>query len=332
MWKATLTFVAACLVPALGVIAQQPASAPVAQQPAPAGPELIDFVNAIIRGFDPPSSSDYRPWTPVAELSGPSPKDVDDESQGMESILDEISLVPVIASTAGREGRAVARARLWDVLLSPFAVVSAATARSIPGEPRLRMLITSVGVPTGEAFSVQFLNEGPPIQLGRGALVLQPLKKDAAARAAQAFGRGTGKATTVKMLGYCLQFRKAPPKAGMVYAVASKPMQQAYAPASDVFQAGRLLKDTKFLQPQGDPTAYYHSLRQWSWWTREQKFNQATFTDAFVDFTRKNVGAAGRPWTREIEAYVRRNAPQRWSDITKVLLVADKVAELRKRQ
>jgi hypothetical protein len=57
-------------------------------------------------------------------------------------------------------------------------------------------------------------------------------------------------------------------------------------------------------------------------WTAEQKFTQSSYTQAFVDHTRKAVEASGRPWQREFAQQVEKAAPARWQQIQRILRVA----------
>src|SRR5438046_1021307 len=107
------------------------------------------------------------------------------------------------------------------------------------------------------------------------------------------------------MRAYCLEFQKRPPAAGTVFAVAPTEMQTGFKPAHIVFRAAEELRKRHLLGEQGSPTSYFHSIRQWAWWTREQKFTSTAFLAAFVEYTHKNLTAAKQPWTQETEAYIR---------------------------
>ena len=122
---------------------------------------------------------------------------------------------------------------------------------------------------------------------------------------------------------YCLELRREPPDAGMVFRVADGRIQEQYEPMRRILRAGRRLEETRQLTPDSNPTAYFDSIRQWALWTREQKFNLNTFTENWVAYTRKNVLAAGQPWTKDAEQVVRRAAPHRWDDISTIIREAD---------
>ncbi len=57
-------------------------------------------------------------------------------------------------------------------------------------------------------------------------------------------------------------------------------------------------------------------------WTREQGFDEAAFSRAFVDHSRKNIVAGGHRWTRELQQAVEAIAPGRWRDVQAVLAQA----------
>jgi hypothetical protein len=86
-----------------------------------------------------------------------------------------------------------------------------------------------------------------------------------------------------------------------------------------ILQASRKLQDLGLLHPDSDPTEYFHSIRQWALWTRENDFDASSFEKVFVDRTEKNFTASRRAWTKDIEKLVRELVPNRWEDIQNVL-------------
>ena len=52
-------------------------------------------------------------------------------------------------------------------------------------------------------------------------------------------------------------------------------------------------------------TDYFHSIRQWSIWTLEERFDLRRFTEGFVQVTRRNYQSAGEAWNDEVEKAVR---------------------------
>ena len=282
-----------------------------------------EVLNEALEGLDGANS-----WTELNRLirrdDVPLPQ-VNTAVQDQESVLEDIAgdekLVIASSAPAGRE-MAPSRGGLWGIFQAPFAVVSA--SQETPGG--LKLLFTSLGVSSGEAFDVQVVNDtGKPVEVRPGGIVLRPLKDGAAQQLTRQFAKAGGKAVRMKMLGYCLQFQKQPPKAGMVFSIAPADVQQQYAPAHDVFRAAWALNKRGLIKPTGNPAAYYHSIRQWAWWTQEQRFTQETFTSAMLEYTKKNLANAKQPWTKEAEAYVRATAPKRWADIISVLRLAEKI-------
>ena len=191
----------------------------------------------------------------------------------------------------------------------------------------LQFLVTSLGRSTGEAFDVQVVNNtGKPVELRPGAVVLRPLKDAAAKRLTREFADAGKKAVRLRMNGYCLQFLKLPPKAGMIFTAAPADVQKQFAGARDIFVAAGALNRRGLIKPTGNAESYFHSIRQWAWWTREQKFTESSFTNAMLEYTKKNLANAKQPWTKEAEAYVRATTPKRWADIRNVLRLADLAA------
>lgn len=76
------------------------------------------------------------------------------------------------------------------------------------------------------------------------------------------------------------------------------------------------------LSPDSDPAAYFDSIRQWAIWAHEQRFDARGFENAFIDYTRRNLQAAGRQWSKPIEDAVRGFIPGRWRDVQQVLVEA----------
>ena len=192
----------------------------------------------------------------------------------------------------------------------------------------VQVFLTNVGSSTGEAFQMHVFNNGPsPVNLSGEGLVVEPLKEKAAEQVreqlqGQLARLGGSSPFTASLDAYCLEFLRAPPQAGQLYQIASHELQQRYEPLKKVLSAGQRLHEMGLLRPDSDPTNYFHSIRQWAVWTIEQEFDQASFANAFVEHTKKNIEAAGRDWTKQIEEIVRGAAPNRWNDIGKVLEAA----------
>lgn len=263
-----------------------------------------------------------------------------------ESILDEIDGVLVIAGNDRQPALPPAIARsVWALLTPPWAARAAsvrngwspAPSREIwlpplergqggsPASGLARIVFKSLGTSTGEAFEMTVVNDGPkPIRLDPAALVLEPLKNDVQRRIQQELSQAAGKATTLKMNGYCLEFLKAPPGPGALYRIADQAAQQEFASARKILSATRMLQKAGVLKPDSNPLSYFHSIRQWAVWAKEQKFDIKSFGRAFVEHTKKNVREAGRQWTQEAEKAVMGVVPGRWSAIAQILQEAER--------
>jgi hypothetical protein len=192
-----------------------------------------------------------------------------------------------------------------------------------PASPGFKAFFTSLGVTSGEAFRMVVVNEGgSSVQLSAEGFVLEPLALLSQKEVDRELERfKTQKRTTATVLGYCLEFEKLGPPAGMVFRIASLPVQQKFAATRPVLRASRTLLDSgKLIGGNGEP--YLHQVRQWAIWTHQQKFDESGFTRAFLDHSRKNLESAGRRLTRELEAQLRQLLPARWQDVRQVLDLA----------
>jgi hypothetical protein len=130
--------------------------------------------------------------------------------------------------------------------------------------------------------------------------------------------------TRVTLEAYCLQYDEAVPTEGTIFRIADPAVQEAYAASMDIMRAARQVRDAGELEPDSDPTDYYHSIAQWAIWAREKDLDEAGFEESFVEHGRRNFEAAGREWTPEVEELAREIAPQRWLDVTQVLAQAER--------
>jgi hypothetical protein len=195
-----------------------------------------------------------------------------------------------------------------------------------PGAARAptQLLLVSLGKSTGEAFKAWLIGDGPlPKKLLFDGLVAEPLSKEAQRQVARQIEQLAGrKAVSARVDAYCLEFQRLPPPTGRIFRVAGPELQRAHEPARRILRASRWLRDGKELNPDSDPADYFHSIRQWAFWTAEQGFDERAYGDAFVSHTRKNLEGSGRKWTREMEPVLRRALPNRWRDIQAVLRAA----------
>lgn len=222
----------------------------------------------------------------------------------------------VLASTAAFSSRTEPVRELW---LAPMSV----GGRRQASQP-IRIVMTSLGTSTGEAFEIQVINDGPePVRLS-GSLVLQPIAKEAQAAVQRQLQRALPRgAMTARLNAYCLEFLRQPPGPGALFRIAPPGMQKQFGAMRGVLDASRRLRDAGVLQPDSEPKAYFHAIRQWAIWTKAQQFTRDGFARAFVDHTRKNIQAAGRPWSQQLEQALRGVVPGRWRDITRVLAEVD---------
>lgn len=183
------------------------------------------------------------------------------------------------------------------------------------------MLITSLGVSTGEAFRVQAIGQAEGLNaIETNTLVVEPIKGLAATtieRAQKAFD-AQGAATAIAT-GYCLEFLKEPPRAGNLYRIAPREIQKRFEPLRRVVRAADRLRRQGALQPDSDPRSYFDSITQWAAWTRERKFTRDGFRDALIDYTKKNLAKRGQPWKKEMEKVFEKIVPHRWLEIQRIL-------------
>jgi hypothetical protein len=188
---------------------------------------------------------------------------------------------------------------------------------------RVHAYLSALGTSQGEAFEIRLVNDGnTPIRIGGDGVVVEPIKKGAdrslRAELQKAVLRDTG-AMSVKANAYCLEYKLNPPERGTLFRVVEPSTQDQYLPAREILRATRRLQEAGQLEPDSNPSEYFHSIRQWAIWVEEQKFTLPKYRDAFVARTKKNVEALGRKWSRQIEDGLTALVPHRWDEITKIL-------------
>lgn len=202
----------------------------------------------------------------------------------------------------------------------------AAAASPLPANQNnpFQMFLTNIGSSTGEAFTGQFLNSGDaPMDIDVKGLVVEPLKEEAQKIVQEQLQRILPQnPVTTQLDAYCLEFLRLPPSAEQMFQLAPKALQDQFAPIRNVLDAAKQLNDLGLLPPDSDPTAYFHAITQWAVWAKEEELEQDSFTDAFVDHTRKQVEAAGNSWTDQFDDVLRGAAPARWQNITRILEAA----------
>jgi hypothetical protein len=183
------------------------------------------------------------------------------------------------------------------------------------------LYVVAQGGPTGEVFQVEIVHpESGPVAID-GIVAVEPVAATAEDRARfeRELAHAGGVRETVTAAGYCLEQDLLAPPAGTVYRVASAAEQARTAPMRDALDAARRLRDAGQLNPDSDPTDYYHSIRQWAVWTLEKGLDREEFLDAFVERTEKNFREAGQAWSDDVTAAVRSYGEGRWTDIRAIL-------------
>lgn len=201
-----------------------------------------------------------------------------------------------------------------------FAQAAAPAGRTVTA------VITSTGASQGEAFRLQVVNDGPPVQVEADGLVVEPLRRSAQPEATRQLQRTLGSrlanAATTMVEGYCLNFQLAPPSAGMLFRIAPPAVQERYRHAAGVLRAADRLSNAAGLHPDTDAKAYLESIKQYATWTRIEGWSLNQFRDAWLDRTKKTAAAMRRPWTNTMDQAIRNAAPGRWRDIQAILAAA----------
>lgn len=195
---------------------------------------------------------------------------------------------------------------------------------SSPSSARASVFFTSLGVSSGEAFEMQVFHDGrAPLNLSGEGFVLEPVKKKDQEKLRRELARlGPESSTTVKIDAYCLEYSLKPPSTGAMYRIADRELQERFAPVRRILESSRRLQQAGALEPDSDPTEYFHSIRQWAIWSHEGGFDAPTFERAFKKRAKENFSAAGVDWNERIERTIDAITPQRWSDVVKVLRAA----------
>ncbi|MCC7416018.1 MAG: hypothetical protein IT176_02670 [Acidobacteria bacterium] len=203
--------------------------------------------------------------------------------------------------------------------LAPGTLVRVAAAQQAAAAPGVTVVAT--GSSSGPAFTLEVLGRaGEPVQVrAPDGLVLQPVRQGNAPRPA---GAGSGRLSAL-LTGFCLDYGKPPPPAGVTYQVAPESLQQRHRALRSILRAGRALKDAGLLNPDSDPESYATFVQQWALWTRLEGWNFSQFTNQFLAYTRRNVESSGARWTDVMRDGIRDAARNRFDDILAVLLEAE---------
>jgi hypothetical protein len=236
-----------------------------------------------------------------------------------------------------------------DPVRDPFAV-GGPSGRGSASAP-VRVLVTSTGGSTGPVARMYVVRDdadedSPPARIVAEGIVLEPVDDpDPATRAAieeimeaasggktptredtpgggsgpRAFSTSVGTVYSFEIDAYCLERAGGVPTEGTFFRIADAPVQEANARLRAILASSRMLRDLGMLHPDTDPTLYFHSIRQWAIWVDENDLDRAGYEEAFAEHGRRNIEAAGRAWTPEVERTVRSLVPNRWVDIVAIL-------------
>ena len=190
--------------------------------------------------------------------------------------------------------------------------------------PDLQILFKGLGSLGADAVEIQVFGVAPgePLRLSTDGLIVEPVRLEAEVK--QRLERevrrlAAANPLTARLSAYCVEFLRLPPELGTVFRVAPPEVQAQYSRMRDVLTAGRRLHEAGLLHPDSDPEAYFHSTRQWAIWALQEQLDADSYARNFLEHTRKNFQAAGRPWTPEVEELVESYIPNRWRDIVSVL-------------
>lgn len=272
--------------------------------------------------------------TNIAMLSAP----VDPTTQGKDAFLEEldgITLVvePAVYWTMPQQDSAFnwpqPSRSIFAALRRPHVALRAnlrqgSIAMARP-QPSAKVFFTDLGGSTGDTIRMTVVNDGNvPVRIASDGFALVPVANMTAADVERDLRRLADKPQkTVTVRAYCRDLLKAAPVAGRVMRLADASVQAQMAPFQRVLAASRQLLNSGVLRPDiDDREQYLDSVRQWARWTMAQKFNQGSFTTAFIEHTKKNTIAAGQKWERSFDAEARQIATERWRDVQRVLAEA----------
>jgi len=232
------------------------------------------------------------------------------------------------SNTTNPDGTAFASVNLVNQPELLATTVSGLENVGLPGGASIAGFAENTGGSMGAGiFDITFANFGDGVNVAGDGLVIEPATGDDAERLRELWPVILARANetvTVSPEGYCLEKEQRPPTAGELFTLSVAGKQAGFADVRRILTAGTELYEAGQLHPEadGDPEQYFHSIRQWAIWTHERGYDEATFTEKFVEHTKKNVEDAGYAWTPEIEEQVRAWAPGRWIDIQNTLTAA----------
>lgn len=214
-----------------------------------------------------------------------------------------------------------------DGLVQSPAQAPAAAAPAAPLEAAVTL--KSTGASTGQAFTLEVVNPtNTPFKVAvREGTVLEAVQLPPAP------GNVPPPANVIRqsLNGYCLDFAKQPPAAGVTYRMADQATQEKFRPMRDVLRAARRLQQAGKLGPGGpDSAGYLDATKQWALWSKLESWSEKQFADAFLDRTKKNLQQMKVAVTKEIENQVKAMIPGRWQHVQAVLAEAVRLAKDKK--
>lgn len=192
-------------------------------------------------------------------------------------------------------------------------------ARGLTSGDRPVVQLIATGASSGDAFRLEVLGGA-----GLSGRVLAPdgLVLEALTTSAPLPTDGGSKGVVQRLPAFCAEFAKDPPPAGTVYRVADARQQERLRPMRHLVRTAEQLAREGRLRFDSDPAEYLTFVKQWTIWTRAERWDLGKFGDQFLARTKKNFAELKRPWTRQIEEQVRALVPGRWGDIQAVIRAA----------
>jgi hypothetical protein len=188
------------------------------------------------------------------------------------------------------------------------------------GRSSVIAVFTSLGRSSGKAFRMDVVHDSPePLRALGDGFVLEPLARVTPQQVQRDLDQLKGRRASATIVAYCLEFTKTPPALDTIYRLVPPDAAKKYASLPAIMAASKRLLSDGRLHPDSAPEEYFHAVRQWTLWSEEQGWRtEEAFGNAFVSHAKKNLAAAGRPWTAQIEAALRKIVPGRWRDIEAV--------------
>jgi len=240
---------------------------------------------------------------PKAIQSGQTPQQAADAVRGMSGAGEGLKQLTQTLMQQLFEGRRVPMADLDN---------------SAQANPRndVGVSIEALGVSSGVAFNVSAANNGSlPVRLQGEGIVVEPVTGPPSISRSAA----TPQVTVEPVEAFCLERTRPVAPPGTQYRVAPPAVQAQHHRMLDILHAAERVNSAGLLRPDSEVKSYFNFVRQWSIWSKQENFDEKTFTEQFLNQTKKNVEARQIKWTDDMKNTVRKAAPGRWRDINSVL-------------